>query len=1080
MTNKNDKKYRLGLDLGTNSIGWAAVSLDDQGQPCGVLDMGVRIFPDGRNPNDKTSNAVARRTARGQRRRRDRYLMRRGELMQALVELGLMPPDTEDRKKVQRLEPYSLRARALDQPLQPFELGRALFHLDQRRGFKSNRKAGGDDETEGKKISGEIEGLRRSIEESGARTVGEFLARRHARRETVRARENLGLYPERAMYQEEFDKIRQEQERHNNLRPAQWDKLRHIIFHQRPLQPVEPGWCQFEFKGRQKRAAKALPIFQEFRILHEVNNLKVQVSSEPERPLNALERERVLHRLRSGKDISFNAPKTGLRLDSWSAGVSFNLARGGRKKIQGDAATARLSKKEFFGSRWHSFSLAERNEIVKSLLNTEEPETIRRKAIEEWELDESQAKAVANISLPTGYGDLSEKAIVKILPHLEKGRIYSEAVIDAGYDHHSDFRSSAALDRLPYYGKILQRDAVGSDPTKDPQKDGESARYGRFPNPTVHIGLNQLRRVVNRLIKVYGKPEEIAVELARDLKSNREQRRRYEQEQRKNRERNQRFTEELEAAGQEPTPDQRRKLRLWEEQGQPQARVCPYTGRNLSFAMVVSNRTEVDHILPFSKTLDDSMANKAVCIAAANRAKGDRSPYEAFGHSPAEYDYRNILDSTANFPPNKRWRFGQDAMDRFEGEDSFLDRQLNETRYLSRTARTYLAHLYDEKGEGRLRVRTAPGHLTALLRRAWGLEGILRADADTGEIVRKQRDDHRHHAIDAFVVANTTPGLLRRFASAAASSHHSAVERLASLTPDPWAEFQREQLQPILDRLVVSYKPDHGTRGVQGKTTGQLHNETAYGLVELSENGPSQVVIRKKLSAFKKKSELKAVRDPTMRKALTQLWEQVESDIRAQGYKASEAPVRFAEQAANEGVPLEGRHQVVRRVRVLEKQTVIPIKNRAGKPYKGYIRGGNEFADVWRMRDGSWQMVVVPTFDANQPDFDLEKFRPTDKSGRKDPTAKRLIRLQINDMGAVGEGADRRIVRVRKMWATAKGETYLVLDDHNEASVPQRVSNKEDKMKENKYSARKLQRSGFRKVGVDEMGRVLDPRPPRP
>ncbi len=1073
MTAANDRKYLLGLDLGTNSIGWAALTLDDQGDPCGVLAMGVRIFPDGRNSKSKTSNAVERRTARGQRRLRDRYLMRRDDLMQTLVEFGLMPPGAEERKEAQRLDPYALRARALDHPLSPFELGRALFHLDQRRGFKSNRKAGGDDETEGKKIGAANEELRRRIEESGDRTLGEFLARRHAKLETVRARETLDLYPNRAMYQEEFDTIRQKQEDRHKLSPEQWDNLRDIIFYQRPLKPVEPGWCQFEFENRQRRAAKALPIFQEFRMLQEVNNLKVQTPSEPERPLSEQERERFLKRLRSGKDIDFKKPTRDLRLPS---GVSFNLARGEREKIKGDAATARLSKKEFFGSRWHSLSLMERNEIVKTLLDTENPETVQRKAREEWGLNESQARAVADVSLPSGYGNLSEKAIARIRPHLEEGRIYSDAVKDAGYLHHSDFRNSAALERLPYYGEVLPRDTVGADPTKDPEKDGETARYGRFPNPTVHIGLNQLRRLVNRLIEVYGKPEGIIVELARDLKSNRERRRRYEQDQRKDRERKSRLTEMLEADGQKPTPDLLRKLRLWEEQGPPQARCCPYTGRNLSFGMVVSNQTEVDHILPFSKTLDNSMANRVVCCAAANRAKGDRSPYEAFGHNPAGYDYQEILACTASFPQNKRWRFGPDAMAQFDEEDNFLDRQLNETSYLSRAAKTYLAHLYDEKGEGRLRVRAAPGRLTSLLRRAWGLEGMLRV-SDTGESIGKQRDDHRHHAIDAFVVANTTRGLLGRFAGAAASNYHTAVKRVASLTPPPWEGFHPGQLKSILDRLVVSYKPDHGTRGIKGKTSGQLHLETAYGLVDLSENGPSQVVIRKKLSSFKRKSDLDAVRDQSMRKALVELWDRVESDIRAAGNKASETPVRFAEQAANEGVIQGGRRQIVRRVRVLEKKNVIPIKDRAGKPYKGYAPGGNEFADVWRMRDGSWRIVVVPTFDANQPDFDLEKFRPTDKSGRKDPTAKRLMQLKINDMGAIGEGADRRIVRVRQMWAGESG-TFIVMDDHNEADVDRRVRKKE--MKANSYSARKLQRCGFRKVGVDEIGRVLDPGAPRP
>lgn len=875
------------------------------------------------------------------------------------------------------------------------------------------------------------------------------------------------------MYEEEFDAIRQEQGEHHNLSSEQWDMLRNIIFHQRPLRPVDPGWCQFEFEYRQRRAARALPIFQEFRILQEVNNLRVQVGSEQGRPLEKEEREGALKRLRSGKDIDFRKPTRDLRLPS---DVSFNLARGGRQKIKGDEVTGRLSKKDLFGSLWRGLSLEERNEIVTFLLDTEDPELVKLKAMEEWALTASQAKAVAAVFLPTGYGDLSEKAIRKILPHLEKGSLYSDAVREAGYSHHSDFRSDAALDCLPYYGEILQRDAIGADPTKDPVKDGEVARYGRFPNPTVHISLNQLRRVVNRLIEVYGKPGEIAVELARDLKSNHEQRLTYQRRQREGRERNQRFTEMLEAAGQESSPDILRKLRLWGEQGDPQARVCPYTGRNLSFGMVVSSQTEVDHILPFSKTLDDSMANKVICVAAANRDKGDRAPYEAFGHSPPGYDYQKLLDATAKFPPNKRWRFREDAMERFADEAIFLDRQLNETRYLSRTARAYLAHLYDEKGEGRRCVLATPGHLTALLRRAWGLEGVLRAAPDTGEIVRKQRDDHRHHAIDAFVVANTTERLLQRFARATASSHHTAAEKLGSLVPDPWEGFHHEQLRPILDRLAVSYKPDHGTRGVQGKTTGQLHNDTAYGLVELSEDGPSRVVRRKKLSALKRRSELEAVRDPDMRKALMELWEQVDSEIQAEGGKATETPARFAKQAASEGVFLGGRRQIVRRVRVLEKETVMPIRDRSGRPYKGYKRGGNEFADVWRMRDGSWKMVIVPRFEANQPGFDLESFRPTDKSGRKDPTAKRLMRLQINDMGAIGEGEERRIVRVRKMTAT-KTRNLVFLDEHNEADVPSRIARKE--LKEHKYSARQLQRSGFRKVGVDEIGRVLDSVPLR-
>ena len=162
-------------------------------------------------------------------------------------------------------------------------------------------------------------------------------------------------------------------------------------------------------------------------------------------------------------------------------------------------------------------------------------------------------------------------------------------------------------------------------------------------------------------------------------------------------------------------------------------------------------------------------------------------------------------------------------------------------------------------------------------------------------------------------------------------------------------------------------------------------------------------------------------------------------------------------------------------MRVVDEQRVIPIRRDGGQPYKGYLAGGNEFADVWRMRDGSWQLVVVPRFEFNQPDFDIDKFRPiTSKGkykGRPDSTAKRIMRLRIDDMGALGEGPERRIVRVRKI-TNARNGVFVVLDDHNEADVADRVGKD---MKENRHSARQLKTLGFHKVGVDEIGRVLDP-----
>ena len=622
-----------------------------------------------------------------------------------------------------------------------------------------------------------------------------------------------------------------------------------------------------------------------------------------------------------------------------------------------------------------------------------------------WGLNETQAKAAAHVGLPSGYANLSEKAIRNLLPHLERGLVFSDAVQAAGYAHHSDFRGSQAHERLPYYGVVLERDAIGADPKKDPQVDGEPARYGRFPNPTVHIGLNQIRRVVNRLIEVYGKPEEIVVELARDLKANREQRQQWLQRQREGRERNERYEEMLSSAEEETTPEIRRKLRLWEEQGKQQSLLCPYSGRQLSFGMVVSSQTEVDHILPFSRTLDDSPANKVVCLASANRDKGDRSPYEAFGHSPSGYDYDTILASAANLPRQQALalRAGRHATVR---ERRSIPRPSTQRNPLLVSGRPRVpGPPLRRKNRRPRRVRAIPGHMTAVLRRGWGLEGMLRV-TPAGEIVRKQRDDHRHHAIDAFVVANTTQGLLHRFASrlrfAPKGSGRAAGRHRTRRAPLGWIQSRRPSALPGSPRGLLQTRPRNPwSKRPNHRPTAQrdrLRTGRAFGYRPVHGRGSQAIeqieALRPRPCARRKVAQRGA--GPGATAALLELWDKV-------GGKAAE----FAQQAASEGVVLNGRRQHVRKVRVLDEQRVLAIRDRAGKPYKGYLPGGNEFADVWRMRDGSCGTIIVPTFDANQPGFDIEKYRPADrKTGSPDPAAKRIMRLHIDDFGAFGEGTE--------------------------------------------------------------------------
>ncbi|NBS82640.1 MAG: type II CRISPR RNA-guided endonuclease Cas9, partial [Betaproteobacteria bacterium] len=127
-------RYRLGLALGTNSIGWAMIRLDASDTPCAVIKSGVRIFSDGRNPKSGVSLAVERRLARSVRRRRDRLLKRKARMMRMLIDYGFFPSDPNERKRLEQTNPYELRAKGLDHLLTPAEFARAVFHINQRRG----------------------------------------------------------------------------------------------------------------------------------------------------------------------------------------------------------------------------------------------------------------------------------------------------------------------------------------------------------------------------------------------------------------------------------------------------------------------------------------------------------------------------------------------------------------------------------------------------------------------------------------------------------------------------------------------------------------------------------------------------------------------------------------------------------------------------------------------------------------------------------------------------------------------------------------------------------------------------------
>jgi len=1090
-------RWRFGGDLGANSLGWAAIELNDEivPRPIGILAAGSRIFSDGRDPKSGASLAVDRRDARSMRRRRDRFKQRQRALLKYLIADGLFPAEEAERKALAALDPYELRAQALGEEALPLHhLGRALFHLNQRRGFKSNRKADRKDDKENGLIAVGVERLRDAMAVDGADTYGQWLHMRRQRATdanaipSVRARmrpasdegeksDGYDFYPARALLEEEFDAIWEAQAPHypKALTGDVRDRLFEIIFHQRPLKAPKIGKCTLI--ESEERLPKMHPLFQRRRLLEEVNALMLVRPGQKAQRLTPEERDILVLKLKDKAKVSFESLRKTLKTD---LDARFNKESENRPHLIGDEVAATMGAKTRFGNRWVHLSIDEQWDIIRRLSKVESDQDHR--AFLDWliatyGLEEEQARAVANAHLPQGFGRFGLTATTKLIEALQQGVtpqgrteqaspiepgrviVYSEAVAHAGLGHHSDMRTGEiftdknGLPQLPYYGVALERHIMpGTGISSDP----EEMRIGRLTNPTVHIGLNQLRRIMNRLIRTYGPPAEIAIELARELKQSEDQKKEANRRNNENRIAAEKRATKLEELGIQNNGANRALLKLWEELDEnAMGRQCVYSGQVISPSMLFDGRAEVDHILPFSATLDDSNANKIICVREANREKGNNSPYQVWGHLPR---WEEIAARAARLPKNKRWRFEPDAMEKFSADSGFLDRHLVDTQYLGRLAYEYLASLYPERGEGSRPIWVSPGRLTEMARRKLGLNDLLPDHNFGGGAAQpKNRLDHRHHAIDAVVIAIVDRSLLQQIARVSGDMGTDGRERIT--IPEPWENF-REDLRKAVNAIVVSHRADHGTAAKSGlpkgqdQTAGRLHNDTAYGLTgETDAKGNSIVVRRTPLSALKKLADIDQIRDPGLKAAL---YRQVEG---LEGKAFEKAITDFPKRDWH---PYQG----IRRVRRIEPLSVIPIRDQSGRAYKGYKGDSNYRYDVWELPDGKWVSEVVSMFDAHKPDW-------TSRIRAECPIARKVLSLQQYDTVMVSprEG-ETQLLRVVKFGQD--GRLYLAAP-YEAGALKARDTDKDDPFRYMSLFPAKQKQWQTRKVRLDELGRVLDP-----
>lgn len=460
-------RYTLALDLGSTSLGHAIYELDSNGRRIRLVHVGTRIFPTGKEVNGY-SLALNRRLKRQARRMRDRKIRRGKAILRTLVEWNMMPKEKEaQRFLIQDLDsagqgrdtrppsdPYNLRARALSEQLPLAHLGRALYHLHQHRGFKSNRKADRKDGDEIGVVAKGVDELQRHIDNAGSPTLGHYLATRKNKQQHVRLRSGVAgeptrLYPSRSMLEQEFWAIWTSQAKFypDVMTQERGQHFHRVIFFQRPLKTPEPGYCTY--LTAEKRIAKCDPLFQRFRMLKELNELTVLNQEGSKRPFTLDERNFLLAKMTRSTELSFNGMRKLLKLPSTTL---FNKESERRDKILGDETAAIMANKKRAGSQWHELPFAVQREIVEAILNEEDLGVLQAKLRVHLNLSEEQLIECCEVSLPAGYGSIGETAALSLCEALSVS-VQSEyhAAKSANLTGSS---STTIYDALPPYQEI--------------------------------------------------------------------------------------------------------------------------------------------------------------------------------------------------------------------------------------------------------------------------------------------------------------------------------------------------------------------------------------------------------------------------------------------------------------------------------------------------------------------------------------------------------------------------------------------------------------------------------------------------
>lgn len=830
--------YGIGLDCGIASVGYSVLQLNENDEPMKIIRLGSRVFDKAEVPKTGASLAAPRRQKRGLRRRLRRHTHRNERIKQLIVNEKILSEEKLDTLFDGKLEDiYAIRKNALDMKLTNEQFARVLIHIAQRRGFKSNRKNDAKDKEAGKLLNAVSENTA-LMQAKGYRTVGEMFCCDEKFSESKRNKaENYKGTVSRDMVLCEIVLIFEAQRKYGNEFATKEieESYTAIVASQRSFEDGPGG--DSKYGGNQiekmigsctlipeeKRAPKASYSFQYFNLLQNVNNIYISNSSEG-RNLTDTEKKAVITLCFESPDVNYEKIRKLLQLpDDWF----FNKVRYLEDTAKSEKGTKfnylkayheirKVLDKSLAKGYIKNLSTSQLNSIGYAFTVFKTDDTLRE-YLEAEGFNNLEIEALLNLDAFSKFGHISVKACDAIIPYLEQGKKYNDACEMAGLNfkgHNGDEKS-----------KYL--------PANAPELEN-------ITNPVVRRSISQTIKVVNAIIREQGEsPTYINIELARELSKDFNERLDIEKKSKENHANNERLLECIrdEYEINNPTGQDLLKFKLWKEQDG----ICPYSQKPIKIEhLFEGGYADIDHIVPYSISFDDSYNNKVLTLSEENRQKGNKLPMQ-YLEGKAKENFIVWVNTSVRSQKKKK----NLLLEKVNDDNAFKARNLSDTAYLSTALYNYITdnlQFADYKTGKKKHVKSVNGAVTAYMRKRWGIRKI-REDGDL------------HHAVDATVVACVTDGMIQRITSYAKNKELEYVEyesgslvvnkntgEVKAQLPMPYPEFRKEldartmnNVQEAIKSLrlttytpdeIAELKPPFVSRMPNHKVTGPAHQDT--------------------------------------------------------------------------------------------------------------------------------------------------------------------------------------------------------------------------------------------------------------